>query len=137
MKYAILFLLGLAVGAMGATIVVNTLGQRDAYPRGLMNVIGHHYGVLREELRAQRCDATAGVPSKSALAIGQLRGLADDINPAIYPDGAPDPPFREFTLRLHDALAEVPSPPPADCAALAPLVQKIGKVCDECHQQYR
>jgi cytochrome c556 len=137
MKFAILFLLGLLLGAMGATIVVNTLGQRDAYPRGLMNVMGHHYASLREALRTQRCDNMSGTQLKSTLAIAQMRALTEDIEPAMYPGERADPPFREFNDRLRNALAEVPAPAPADCAALQPLVQKIGKACDDCHQQYR
>jgi cytochrome c556 len=137
MKFAILFLLGLLIGAMGATIVVNTLGQRNAYPRGLMNVIGHHYGSLRGALRTQRCDGMSGAKLKSTLAIAQMRALTEDIEPAMYPDTPADPPFREFNDRLRNALAEVPSPTPTDCAALQPIVQKIGKACDDCHQQYR
>jgi cytochrome c556 len=132
MKYAILLLIGLLAGAMGATMVVNALRQRDAYARGVMDVMQHHYAGLREDIRARRCDA-----GKSALAITRLRATTDDIEASIYADSTPDAPFHEFTQRLNDALAAVPNPPPSDCVALAPFVQKIGKVCDDCHQQYR
>jgi cytochrome c556 len=132
MKYAILLLIGLLAGAMGATVVVNTLRQRDAFARGVMDVMQHHFATLRENIRARRCD-----PIQSAHAITQMGALANDIEPAIYPDSTADAPFREFTGRFTDTLGAVPSPPPTDCAVLAPLVQKIGKVCDDCHQQYR
>ncbi len=137
MKHVILLLIGLLAGAMGATVVVNTLRQRDAFARGLMDVMQHHFASLREEIRAQRCDVTDSTQMKSAHAFAQLRVLADDIEPAIFADAIPEASFREFTQRLNAALDAVPSPPPADCAALAPLVQKVGKVCDDCHQQYR
>jgi cytochrome c556 len=132
MKHLILLLIGLLVGAMGASIVANTLRQRDAYARGAMDVMQHHYGALREAIRAQRCDA-----QKTATDIAQLRALANDIEPAVYPDATPEAAFREFVERLHGALGEIPAPPPSDCTALAPLVQKVGKVCEDCHQQYR
>jgi cytochrome c556 len=132
MKFLVLILVGLLVGAMGATVVVNTMRQRDAYARGLMDVMQHHYAGLRESLRARRCDASA-----SAHAIAQMRAVGADIDTAIYPDATPDAPFREYSARLTAALDAAAAASPVDCNALAPHVQVIGKVCDECHQQYR
>jgi cytochrome c556 len=132
MKQIVLLLIGLVIGASGGVIVTNALRARDAYARGAMDVMQHHYGVLRESLRAQRCDA-----GKSTLALTQLRALSNEIEPAIYPDSTPESAFREFSTRLRDALDAGMVSAPADCAALAPVAEKIGKVCDECHQQYR
>jgi cytochrome c556 len=132
MKNAILFLIGLFIGAAGASIAGNAMHARDAYARGAMDVMQHHYGSLRENLRAQRCDA-----NQSKLALTQMRALSDEIAPAIYPDTTPESAFREFDTRLHDALDAGIAAAPADCAALAPIAEKIGRVCEECHQQYR
>lgn len=132
MRNAIVLLIGLLVGAFAGGMMINTLRQRDAFARGVMDVLQHHYGGLREDIHAQRCDAT-----KSTHAFAQLRALAEDIEPAIYPDSTAEAPFREFTQRLTEALDAVPNPAPADCTQLLPLVQKIGKVCDDCHQQFR
>jgi cytochrome c556 len=132
MKLLILFLIGLLAGAMGATVVVNTLRARDAYARGLMDVMQHNYAQLRENLRAKRCDAPA-----SAHAIGQMRALAPDIDQAIFADATPEASFREFSTRFATTLDAAATAAPGDCAALAPHVQSIGKVCDDCHQQYR
>ncbi|MBS0582706.1 MAG: cytochrome c [Proteobacteria bacterium] len=132
MKHAALFLVGLIIGAVGAVIVANALRARDAYARGAMDVMQHHYGSLRENLRAKRCDA-----HKTALALSQLRALGNEIEPAVYPDSTPESSFREFSSRLRDALDAGIAAAPADCAALAPVVEKVGKVCEECHQQYR
>lgn len=132
MKHLILLLIGLLAGAMGATVVVNTLRQRDAYARGLMDVMQHHYAALREGVRARHCEAAA-----TAHALAQVRALAPDIDMAIYPDATPDAPFREFSSRLGTTLDAAAAAAPADCAALAPHVQAVGKACDDCHQQYR
>jgi len=132
MKNAILLLLGLFIGAVGASIVGNALRARDAYARGTMDVMQHHYGSLRENLRAKQCNAT-----KTAFALAQLRALSNEIEPAVYPDSTPESAFREFSSRLRDALDAGIAAAPADCAALAPIAEKVGKVCDECHQQYR
>jgi hypothetical protein len=132
MKQAILLLLGLVIGAVGAVIFTNAMRARDAYARGTMDVMQHHYGSLRENLRAKQCNAT-----KTALALSQLRALGNEIEPAVYADSTPESAFREFNARLRDALDAGIAAAPADCAALAPIVEKVGKVCEECHQQYR
>ena len=132
MKQIVLLLVGVLVGAVGAVIVSNALRARDAYPRGVMDVMQHHYGGLRENLRAQRCDA-----HKSQLALTQMRALSNEIEPAMYPDSTPESAFREFDARLRDALDAGIAAAPADCAALVPIAEKVGKVCEECHQQYR
>ena len=132
MKQIVLLLVGLFVGAAGAVIVVNTLRARDAYARGAMDVMQHHYGSLRERLRTKQCKATA-----NAIALGQLRALSNEIGPAVYADATPESAFREFSSRLQDALDAGIAAAPGDCAALAPIVEKVGKVCEECHQQYR
>jgi hypothetical protein len=132
MKSIVLLLVGLLVGAVGAVIAVNALRARDAYPRGVMDVMQHHYGSLRENLRAQRCEAR-----KSLLGLNWMLMLSSEIEPALYADSTPESAFREFNTRLHDALEAGMAAAPADCAALAPIVDKVGKVCQECHQQYR
>jgi len=132
MKQIVLLLIGLFVGAAGAVIVVNTLRARDAYARGAMDVMQHHYASLRESLRARQCKAVA-----NTIALGQLRALSNEIEPAVYADATPESAFREFSARLRDALDAGIAAAPGDCAALAPILEKVGKVCDECHQQYR
>ncbi len=128
MRSLILLLLGVVIGAIGAASVVNALRQRDAYPRGLMNVLQHHYVSLREGVRARRCD---DAPAHLAT----LRTLAGEIEAAVYPDEVADAPFREYLTHLRAALDAVPAT--ADCAALAPALPRIGNVCEDCHRQYR
>lgn len=132
MKNAILFLVGLIIGAAGAGIVGNALRARDAYARGTMDVMQHHYGSLRESLRTKQCNA-----ARTAFALAQLRALGNEIEPAVYADSTPESSFREFSSRLRDALDAGIAAAPADCTALAQVAEKVGKVCDECHQQYR
>lgn len=132
MKQIVLLLLGLFVGAAGAAIAGNALRARNAYPRGAMDVMQHHYGALRESLRSQRCEA-----GRSLRTLTQLRALANEIAPAVYPDATPESAFREFDARLRDALDAGVAAAPVDCAALSPIAERIGRVCDDCHQQYR
>jgi hypothetical protein len=129
MRNLILLAIGLAIGAFATTSVLNTLGQRDAYPRGLMNVMQHHYGAVREDVQTNRC-------TTSPAHIDALRWLSRDIESAMYPDGSVDPPFSEYGRRLSEALAAATAAG-ADCSALKSAVEKITAACDACHHQYR
>ena len=129
MRSVILLVLGLAVGALAASSVLNALGRRDAYPRGLMNVMQYHAGALRDTVRTGHCtDATAHV---SVLTV-----LSRDIDAAMYPDATPDPPFLEYERRLNEALSAAAAAGP-ECKAIAPSVERISAACDACHHQYR
>lgn len=127
MRQIVLLALGIAIGAGGGISIVNTLRQRDAYPRGLMDVMQHHFASLRDDVRRGHCE-------QSAQHLNIVRGLAGDIGPAVYGEDTPDAPFREFESRLTDVLSESA---PSDCKMLVSRVQKIGETCDACHRQYR
>ncbi len=129
MRSLILLVLGLIVGAVAATSAVNALRQRDAYPRGLMNVMQHHYATLRSDVRGNRCD-------DSLRHVAALKALSADIDGAMFPESTPEPPFLEYEHRLGDALDQA-SVASGTCAALAPAVEKMSAACDACHHQYR
>jgi hypothetical protein len=132
MRNLILLILGMAIGAIGAANIVNALRQRDAYPRGLMNVMQYHYVAMRGDVRLNRC----AVNTPQHLAI--LRELAGGIETAVYAGDIPEPPFHEYDQRLRAALDAVPADTTStDCAALAPALNRIGAACDACHRQYR
>ena len=131
MRSLLLMILGLAFGATCATIAVNTLAKRDAYARGVMQVMQHHYAELRNSLHTGRCEAATVSRARDAL-----RLLGEEIGPSVYGDGTPDAPFREYNDRLRGALADV-GDGASGCAALAPVVNRIGDSCDACHRQYR
>ena len=126
MRNLVLLLLGLALGAFATTSVINTLRQRDAYPRGLMQVMQHHYAALREDVRHNRCS------DSTRAHIGFLRQLADEMDAAVYPGSTPDVPFREYEQRLRDGLNAATA-----CVDFPPAFDKISAACDACHQQYR
>jgi hypothetical protein len=127
MRNAVLLLLGLAIGAIATANILPALLQRDAYPRGLMNVLQHHYARLREDAGQNRCTDT------SLRHLELLRALGDEIPQAVYGSGTPDAPFREYQQRLHEAV-DVAAPA---CANLPSTVERIGAACDACHHQYR
>lgn len=127
MRNAVLLLLGVAIGAIAAANIVNALRQRDAYPRGLMNVLQYHFGTLREDVRRSHCSDI------SLRHLDTLRGLADDVAPAVWGGDTPEMPFREYQQRLHDAVNAAPH----SCTELPAALQRIEDACDTCHRQYR
>lgn len=131
MRSLILLILGLAFGAICAAIAVNTLAKRDAYARGVMQVMQHHYAELRNGPRTGHCDAAA-----VARAHEMLRLLGEEIGPSVYGDSTPDAPFREYNDRLRNAVAGLGGET-AGCTALAAVVNRVGDACDACHRQYR
>jgi cytochrome c556 len=130
MRHLLLLGLGLVVGAMLAGIVANTLARRAAYARGVMQVMQHQYGELRDAMRRGRCEGDFA-PQRDLLA-----RLTEEIGPATHGDDTPEASFREYTQRLRDAVAALP-PAGASCSALAPATMKIGDACEACHRQYR
>ena len=131
MRNLILLGLGLLLGAVGASTVLNAMARRDAYARGVMNVMQHHYGGMRERLRDSPCTAFDPGSDRSMLA-----ALTEQVGPSQYGDAKPDAPFREYTDRLRTAVADLPQQA-TTCAAVAPIVTRIGDACDACHRQYR
>ena len=131
MRNLILLVIGIGLGTLGTATVLNTLNRRDAYPRGVMAVMQHHYSSLRDAVRTGRCDD----PSVTGHA-ARLGLLAGEIESSIYGSATADPPFREYLQRLRDALAQLAAAP-GGCPDLAPIVVKAGNACDECHRQYR
>ena len=125
MRNAVLVLLGLVIGAFATLNIVHALRQRDAYPRGLMNVLQYHAAALHDDVRARRCT------DASLRHLDVLRELSTDIGPAVYGASTPDAPFREYQQRLQDALGV------RSCAELAANPDRIGAACDACHRQYR
>jgi len=131
MRSLILLILGLAFGAACTAIAMNALAQRSAYARGVMQVMQHHYAELRNGQRTGRCEAPT-----VARAHESLRLLEDEIERSVYGDGTPEPPFREYTDRLRSAVADL-GDGTQGCAALAPIINRVGDSCDACHRQYR
>lgn len=126
MRHVLLFVLGLAIGAIATANIVGALRQRDAYPRGLMNVMQHDSGVLHQAARSNHCDAA------TTVALDQLRSLSAGIETAVYGADPADPPFAEYAQKLRTAI-----PSTLVCKSLATDLRNTDAACDACHRQYR
>jgi cytochrome c556 len=127
--YPILFLLGLAIGAVLATIWANTLRKRDAYPDGVMALMGAQMGSLDKSVKANRCATSDLLPR-----LQTLRAVANDIEPAFQED---DEAFGKHASALRAAADAALATPPANCAAAAATLDRIDHECSGCHREFK
>ncbi len=126
---ALLLLLGLAIGVLGTVFAMNSLRQRDPFPRAVMGVMAHHLGALGHAVKTQQCDAAG---NREHLL--RLQSTAGDI-PAAFP-GA-EKPFTDAAAKLRTALEQANHADVDSCAALAAAIKPVGEACKACHQQFR
>jgi cytochrome c556 len=133
MRYILMILIGIALGAFGTVAVLNALRAGTAFPRGVMAVSGHHMAGMRDAVLASPCQ-----PQQVTRRLQALRMLADDIEPAFLPDGMTDPTFSRYAgdlrTRLDAALARVPA---AECRDLSIELGNVNDACKACHRDYR
>lgn len=129
MRALLLVILGLAIGAIGATFALSALRQGTPYHKAVMAVMQHHMGALRDNVRANRCEAK--VTTGHLL---RLRQEAGDIGGA-FP-GA-DTGFGQAATHLASSLDDAIAAAPADCAGLTAVIARVGESCQSCHRQYR
>jgi hypothetical protein len=130
MRFLVCLIVGLAVGAIAASTFVNATAQRDAWPRGVMNVMQHELVSARAAARTQRC-ASSSVRTASA----HLQLLASDIEPALLAPGTKDRVFSQYASDLRSALAKWDTG--ADCARQGDALTVIANACEACHRDYR
>jgi cytochrome c556 len=129
MRALLLVILGLAMGAMGATFAISALRQGTPFHNGVMAVMQHHIGALRSNVRAKQCDAKG-----NAAHLTRLRETAGDIRDA-FPDM--EPAFGQADDALLKSLDGALASAPASCEALVAALKPVGDACQSCHQQFR
>ncbi|MEP7096479.1 MAG: hypothetical protein ABI748_02345 [Dokdonella sp.] len=130
MRYLVCLIVGLVVGAITASTFVNATAQREAWPRGIMNVMQHELGNARTATRARQC-ATPTMQS----AASHLQLLATDIEPALLAPGTKDRVFSQYASDLRAALAKWNAN--ADCAQQGAALTVVANTCEACHRDYR
>jgi len=123
MRTLLLALLAAVIGALAAVQVVGALRQRDAYPRGVMDVMAEHAGALDQAVRAQRCSAE--VTSQN---LAMLVTMSGEI-PRAFPDLMQDKQFARFAQDAHAFDQQAAANPPHDCPALNKAMAQIGEHC--------
>ena len=131
MRSLILFLIGLAIGAVCTVTLVNALNRKSAYPQAVMTMMGHQMKALDGSVKQNRCASTDLTPR-----LQTLRFVANDIEPAFI-DLKDDAQFVRYAGDLRAAADAALMTPPASCAAAAAAVSRLDKACDSCHRDYK
>ena len=131
MRTLILLLVGIALGAAGTAVLINALNRGNAYPDGVMTVMGAQMRSMGGNLKQNRCAATDLLPR-----LQTLRFVANDIEPA-FASMQSDAQFGRYASALRAAADAALTVPPGNCPAAQAVVDKIDKACDSCHRDYR
>lgn len=131
MRTLLLALLAAVIGALAAVQITGAMRQRDAYPRGVMDVMAVHAGALDDAVRTQRCTAET-----TADNLAMLVTMSGEI-PRAFPGAVQDKQFARFAHDAHAFDRQVAANPPRDCPALRKAMAQIGDHCDQCHRVYR
>jgi cytochrome c556 len=131
MRSLVLFLVGLAVGAMCTLIAVNALDRGTSHHDAVMALMGQQMKSIDQSVKASRCASTDLTPR-----LQTLRFVANDIEPA-FPDLQSDEQFGRYAAGLRRAADAALMTPPANCAAAAAALTSLDKACDSCHREYK
>ena len=131
MRSLVLFLVGLAVGALGTLITVNALDRGTSYPHAVMAMMGQQMMGLGRNVKVSRCASTDLTPR-----LQTLRFVTNDIEPA-FADLQSDAQFGRYAADLRAAADAALMTPPANCTAAAAAISRIKKSCDACHREYK
>jgi cytochrome c556 len=131
MRLLVLFLIGIAIGAVCTAYFVNAMNRRSAYPDGVMTVMGQQMKSLGESIKQNRC-----TPSDLTTQLQTVRLLANNIEPA-FDSMRSDGQFGRYASGLRAAADTALTTPLASCALAGAAVDKVDQACDRCHRDYR
>lgn len=130
MRYLISLIVGALIGAIAGSTFSSAMAQRDAWPRGIMNVMQHELGNARSAARARPCAAPV-----LTTASAHLHLLSSDIEPALLAPDTKDRVFSKYASDLRSALAKWDTSAP--CADQGAALATVANACDTCHREYR
>ena len=127
MRYAVILIVGLLVGAIAGTTATRFLGQRNPYPKALMTVMKHELSSAGQA--ADLADCRQGDVPLDKLAL-----LTNDIIVAMPDEGTPD---RVFHLYIDNLAKEVAAARQSSCPQRAAAITAIKNACGDCHRDYK
>ncbi len=131
-RYLIVLILGLLIGVVATVMAMRAIQERkDHFPDSLMTVLAKQSQLLRESQQQNRC-----APNEVTPRMQTMRALSNDLDLA-FPELKDDARFQRHASQFRATLNDALSSPPADCAALAVSLQKLGDDCKACHQDFR
>jgi len=132
MRSLVMLVLGLVIGAICTTMALRALSQGSEYPKGVMALMGAHFGAVRKAVEAGQCEADT-----MARHAATLRLVAHDIEPAFLPTGGDDEAFAAHAEKLRMQAQALEQAASAGCAALSEAAGAVGQACKACHQDFR
>lgn len=130
-RYLFLFLLGLVVGVIVTVFVLRVIKARqDPFPDSVMQVMEKQFGLLDDNIKANRCMATDNLPR-----LQMLRAVGNDIEIA-FPDLAEDTRFKNHASQLRANLDTIIAAGLTDCNATRAARAKAVEACKACHQDF-
>ena len=130
MRYVVMLLLGVFIGAMGTVSVLNVLREGNALPRGLMAVLDHRMEEVRTIIASEQC-------SDSQRHFEAIQLLATDIESAFLPLPANEALFSQYANDLVARAGAAASTPALDCRALKEQIGSVGDGCKACHRDFK
>jgi len=129
MRYVILFVLGLLVGAALCSIWLKRHYEAEAYPHGVMALMQAQMRGLDRSVKANRCTANDLAPKFQTL-----RAVSNDIEPAF---GEDDEMFAKHAAAMRAAADAALMTPPANCQAAAAVLDRLSESCSACHRDFK
>lgn len=131
-RYLFVLIAGLLIGVVATVMGMRAIQERqDHFPDSLMTVMAKQTALLGESQKQNRCSVNDTAPR-----LQTLRALSNDLEVA-FPSLRDDERFKQHASRFRATLNDALAKPPADCAALAAISQKVGSDCKACHQDFR
>jgi len=131
-RYLFVLIAGVVIGAICSVMALRAIQARqDPFPDSLMTVMSKQAQLLDDSQKQNRCSVNDTTPR-----LQTLRALANDLETA-FPGLRDDQRFQQHASRFRATLNDALAKPPADCASLAAIAQKIGSDCKACHQDFK
>lgn len=131
-RYLFVLALGLLIGLIATVMVGRALqARRDPFPDSLMQVMQRQSQLLQQAQQQNRCSLADSVPR-----LQKLRLLSNDLDLA-FPGLKDSAQFQQHASQYRAGLNAALATPPADCTALAQVVQTLQADCRACHQDFR
>ncbi len=130
MRYVVVLLIGVFVGAMLTVTAVNSLRQSRALPDSVMALMQYHLDEVRSDVVEKRC-------SDAGAHFNVLLAIAGDIEPAFLPTGGDDILFGRYAEQLRSRLQTAVSTPATECRTLTEQLGDVGDGCQACHRDFK
>lgn len=131
MRYLVVGLVSLLVGALFTLILMNSLRQGTSYPNGVMAVMAAQMKGMGQSLKQNRCTTADLAPR-----LQTLRHLGNDLEPAFFPT-QDDALFGKHASSLRAALDAALAAPPSDCATAKLAIDRVSEGCKACHTDFK